>query len=121
MEGIIVQIISNQYKVVDEKENVINCIARGKLRNNEIVPVVGDRVKISENAISEILPRHNYIKRPKIANITQIVLVVSSKEPKPDILLLDKQIAFAENLGVKVVIAINKTDLANIKRFSRSV
>lgn len=115
MEGIIVQIISNQYKVVDEKENVINCIARGKLRNNEIVPVVGDRVKISENAISEILPRHNYIKRPKIANITQIVLVVSSKEPKPDILLLDKQIAFAENLGVKVVIAINKTDLANIK------
>ena len=41
MEGIIVQIISNQYKVVDEKENVINCIARGKLRNNEIVPVVG--------------------------------------------------------------------------------
>ncbi len=83
-----------------KKRKCYKLYCKRKTKNNEIVPVVGDRVKISENAISEILPRHNYIKRPKIANITQIVLVVSSKEPKPDILLLlDKQIAFAENLG----------------------
>lgn len=52
-----------------------------------------------------------YIKRPKLANITQIVFVLSSKHPKPDLLMLDKQLAFAEFLGIKSVIVLNKIDL----------
>ena len=52
-----------------------------------------------------------YVKRPKLANITQIVLVVSSKDPKPDLLMLDKQLVFAEFLGIDAIIVINKTDL----------
>ena len=64
-----------------------------------------------EAVIDEILPIINYVKRPKVSNITQIVFVLSSKHPKPDLLMLDKQLAFAEFLNIKSVIVLNKIDL----------
>ena len=65
------------------------------------------------------MPRKVYIKRPKVANITQIILVVSSKDPKPDLIMLDKQLDFAEFLGVEAVIVLNKTDLDIKKQFEK--
>ena len=117
-QGIIIENISNIFKIICENE-LYTCDARGKLKKDDIKPVVGDKVnfeitKIEEKTgvIEEILPRKNYIKRPKIANINQIVLVISSKMPKPDLLMLDKQLAFAEYMNIKHVIVINKIDLA---------
>ena len=117
-QGIIIENISNIFKIICENE-LYTCDARGKLKKEDIKPVVGDKVnfeitKIEEKTgvIEEILPRKNYIKRPKIANINQIVLVISSKMPKPDLLMLDKQLAFAEYMNIKPVIVINKIDLA---------
>lgn len=117
MQGLIIENISNLYKIkVDNK--IYEANARGKLKKEEITPVVGDKVEIQildeENKkaiIEKILPRTTYIKRPKMSNITQLILVVSSKNPKPDLLLLDKQLAFAEYLGIKPIIVLNKTDL----------
>ena len=54
-----------------------------------------------------------------MSNIKQLVLVVSSKNPKPDLLLLDKQLAFAEYLGIKPIIVLNKTDLDKKKEFEK--
>ena len=113
MKATIIQNISNNYKVIDENEEMHICTARGKLKNEEIIPVVGDIVQIENDVIEKIEPRINYIKRPKIANVTQIIFVVSVKNPKPDILLLDKQLAFAEKMGVKSIIVFNKCDLEN--------
>ena len=117
MQGKIVQNISNQYEV-EAENSIYDSQARGKFKNEDITPVVGDNVIIEitdENnkkaVITDILERKVYIKRPKIANITQIIFVVSLKNPKPDLLLLDKQLAFAEFLGVKSVIIFNKIDL----------
>ena len=56
-----------------------------------------------------------------MSNITQLVLVVSSKNPKPDLLLLDKQLAFAEFLGIKAIIVLNKTDLDKKKEFEKII
>ena len=67
--------------------------------------------------IEKIEERKVYIKRPKLANMTQIVFVVSSKDPKPDLLMLDKQLAFAEYLGIKAIIVLNKTDLDKKQEF----
>ena len=117
-QGIIIENISNIFKIICENELYI-CDARGKLKKEDIKPVVGDKVnfeitKLEEKTgvIEEILPRENYIKRPKIANINQIVLVISSKMPKPDLLMLDKQLVFAEYMNIRPVIVINKIDLA---------
>lgn len=111
MKATIIQNISNSYKVIDENEEVHICKARGKLKTTEILPVVGDIVQIQDDVIEKIEPRNNYIKRPKIANVSQIIFVVSMKDPKPDVLLLDKQLSFAEKLGVKSIIVFNKCDL----------
>ena len=117
MRGLIVENISNTYKVKIEN-NICNCMARGKLKNGELIPVVGDYVEVeildkeeSKGTIEKILERKSYIKRPKIANIDQIIFVVSMKNPKPDLLLLDKQLAFANFVGVKPLIVLNKIDL----------
>ena len=119
-EGIIIKNISNLYKV-EVKDKVYACEARGKFKKDGIIPVVGDRVSITllneeKGIVEEILERRNYIKRPKIANITQIIYVLSMNMPKPDLLLLDKQLAFAEFLGINPVICINKIDLEKTEK-----
>ena len=125
MQGLIIEKISNLYKIKTEK-GIYEANARGKFKKEEITPVVGDKVEIQildeENkkaVIEEIQQRTTYIKRPKMSNITQLVLVVSSKNPKPDLLLLDKQLAFAEYLGIKPIIVLNKIDLDKKKEFEK--
>ena len=122
MQGTIINNISNQY-IVETKENLIKCSARGKLKQDEITPVVGDIVEIEiinkdtkEGTINKIYPRNNYSKRPKIANLTQLIFVVSAKHPKPDLLMLDKQLAFAEYNKINAIIILNKIDLAEVER-----
>ncbi len=117
LKGVIVSNISNLYIVEAEGKNY-ECNARGKFKNIDIIPVVGDRVNIevldnnkNTAVISEILERDNYIKRPKLANLNKLILVVSAKQPKPDLLMLDKQLAFVEFLNLEVCIVINKIDL----------
>lgn len=110
--GRIINIISNQF-YVEINNKIIQCTSRGIFKEKEEKPVVGDLVKVdlNENIIIELCDRDSYIKRPKIANITQLILVVSAKKPKPDLLMLDKQLAFAEFLKIKPIIMINKIDL----------
>ncbi len=126
MQGIIIESISNLYKIAVEepKKQIYEATARGKFKKEEISPVVGDIVEIEiieeekkTAVINKIEERKVYVKRPKLANITQIVFVVSSKDPKPDLLMLDKQLAFAEFLGIKAIIVLNKTDLDKDKQF----
>ncbi len=122
MQGIIINNISNQY-IVETKKALIKCNARGKLKQEEIIPVVGDKVEIeiideqkNEGAINKIYPRTNYSKRPKIANLTQLLFVLSAKDPKPDLLMLDKQLALADFYKIKATIILNKIDLAEVEQ-----
>lgn len=117
MQGIIIGNISNTYKVKTE-QGIYDSYARGKLKNKEITPAVGDNVEIqitdedkSTAIIEKIHPRKNYIKRPKMANIDQIIFIISTKNPKPDLLMLDKQLAYVEKLKIEPIIVINKIDL----------
>lgn len=116
LKGQIISNVSNLYQVQVENR-VIECKPRGKMKQEELVPVVGDYVEIEEiekkGMICAILPRKMYSKRPKLANLTQMVFVLSMKSPKPDFLLLDKQLAYAEYLKIKPIICINKIDLGN--------
>ena len=41
--------------------------------------------------IKKILPRKNSLIRPPVANIDNLVIVVSLSTPSPDFFLLDKQ------------------------------
>ena len=117
MQGIIVENKSNTYCIKSNNE-IYEAVARGRLKNENLNPVVGDKVQFEilneekkEAVIEKIEERTVYIKRPKMSNITKIILVVSCKHPKPDLLLLDKQLIFAEWLKIKPVIVLNKIDL----------
>lgn len=119
VKGIIICTNSNLYQVEVNKQ-IYNCVARGKIKKEKINLLVGDYVEITvtdenkkEGVIEQVLERKNSLKRPKMANLTQLILVVSMKMPNPDLLLLDKQLAFASYLGIESIICLNKIDLEN--------
>ena len=119
MQGKIVGNISNIYQIKAEN-NLYKSYARGKLKQEETTPMVGDIVEIKiieeekkEAIIEKIIPRKNQIKRPKISNIDQIIFIISTKNPKPDLLMLDKQLVYAETLDIEPIIVINKIDLSD--------
>lgn len=124
-KGIIICTSSNVYQVA-EGEKIYKCLARGKLKKEKVSPLVGDEVEFTitnsekqEGVIEQILPRKNELKRPKMANLTQLILVVSMKMPSPDLLLLDKQLVFAEFMGLKATIVLNKVDLEDTEEIDR--
>ena len=123
MQGIIIGNISNTYKIKTDTK-IYEAYARGKLKNEEIIPLVGDMVEIqitdeekSVAIIEKVQPRKNEIKRPKIVNIDQIIFIVSTKNPKPDLLMLDKQLAYVEKLNIEPIIVINKIDLQDTYKY----
>ncbi len=124
-KGIIICTSTNTY-LVEEKEKIYKCLARGKFKKEKINLLVGDKVEFTitnsekqEGVIEQILPRKNELKRPKMSNLTQIILVVSMKMPNPDLLLLDKQLIFAEFMGLKAIIVLNKVDLEDKKEIDK--
>lgn len=78
-KGLIISNISNLYQVKIEDE-ILECKVRGKLKQGEILPVVGDMVEVEKlekeegkGIIHSIFPRKMYSKRPKVANLTQMI------------------------------------------------
>ena len=78
--------------------------------------LVGDNVEIVKDefsnnyVITKVLPRKNQIIRPKVANIDQLLIVISAV-PKPDLFLVDKLIINCFINNISPVLIINKIDL----------
>lgn len=112
--GIITKGIGGFY-YVKTADGVLECRAKGIFRKRGITPLAGDNVVVEgegeDHIIAEILERKNAFSRPPIANIDCLFLVVSSVEPKPNILVIDKLTAISQKNGVKPVIILTKTDL----------
>lgn len=114
MIGKIVKQISNNY-TVNVNGNLYVCKPRGKFRNMNITPLVGDNVVIDgeNNYILEILERKNELERPSISNIDQVVIVTSVKIPDFSSNLLDKLLTIIEFNNIKPIICFTKLDLLN--------
>ena len=103
-KGTIIKGIGGFY-YVEAANTVYECRARGVFRKDKTVPLVGDKVIISverngENAINEILERKNFLARPPVANIDNLIIVASTVEPRPSALVIDKLITVAEFKGI---------------------
>lgn len=115
--GIILKGIGGFY-YVETADGVFECKAKGKFRKDGIAPLAGDHVIIevnqnAENTISVIEERKNFLKRPPVANIDQLLIVVSMRDPEPNTLVIDKMTALAENNGIEPILVFSKTDLAS--------
>ena len=62
-------------------------------------------------ALDEILPRANQFTRPAVANIDQLVIIVSQAIPVTDPYLIDRIIAIAAGRKCECVVCVNKCDL----------
>ena len=122
-EKVILKSIGGFYYVKSGNE-VIECKAKGKFRNLSLSPVAGDIVDTefdgSTNVITKIYPRKNKFIRPPFANLDLLVLVISTVDPAPNYLVIDKMCAIAENKDVQVIMVITKTDMAEYENI-RSV
>lgn len=116
MNGQIVKIISNLYTVKINNE-LFECRACGKLRNQEITPIVGDYcfIDLKNKYIMDILPRKNSLSRPVIANVDYALIITSVKEPDLSLNLLDKQLTMVLHCQIKPIICFTKIDLLTKK------
>ena len=118
-ENIILKSVGGFY-YVKSGENVIECKAKGKFRNLSLSPVAGDIVDIendgSTTVISKIHERKNKFIRPPFANLELMILVVSTVEPVPNYLVIDKMCAIARHKGVDVAVVVTKSDVAEAQQ-----
>ena len=117
LNGTIIKGIGGFY-YVEAADEIYECKARGVFRKEKLSPLVGDKATISinenaENTIDEIMPRKNALTRPPVVNIDNLIIVVSTVEPKPSTLVIDKLIAVAEHKNIEPIIVITKSDLAS--------
>jgi len=115
VKGRILKGVAGQYTVDTPKGQYV-CNARGLFRKNKISPIVGDWVEINiENSESgqlmAVLPRSNALRRPKVANVDQVLIVLATARPAFSFTMLDRYLMQSEYEGIEAAICINKTDL----------
>lgn len=114
-EGVILKSLSGFYQVETPAGIETECRACGRFRKTGEKPVVGDHVRFRPESgsgyIEELLPRRNFLVRPPVANIDQLLIVVSVCDPTPSTLIIDKLIAAAEQQQIEPAVAVSKTDL----------
>lgn len=121
-QGTIISSIAGFYDV-ETTAGLFRTRARGVFRKQKVKPVVGDFVEIElgsedknsddTNYLVKILPRHNFLKRPLLANVSDIVLVVTATEPEFSLNLLDRFLIFFESEGIDVNLYLSKQDLVD--------
>lgn len=120
MQGKIIKGIAGFYYVYVVDSGVYECKAKGAFRKDKIKPLVGDDVEIdiiseeekTGNVIS-IGPRKSELIRPAVANVDQALLIFATKNPEPNLNLLDRFLCMMEEQDVPVVICFNKDDLVD--------
>ena len=92
----------------------IEARVRGNVKKKSGV-IVGDFVELerigNEFLINKVNPRKNSVIRPPVANIDQMIIVISANNPMPDYTLLDMQLAFCFSNEINPVICVNKIDI----------
>lgn len=118
MQGTIVKGIAGFYYVETDNE-IVECKARGKFRYDELTPIVGDKVQITakngKGVIEKVLPRTTELIRPTVANVSQAFVVFAIKNPDINLELLNRFLVLCEYNNLKIVVCINKIDLATKK------
>lgn len=113
-EGIVVKNYNGYYYVASAGE-VFPCKIRGRFKKERFSLLTGDRVIFSadypEGSVESILKRKNRLIKPAIANVDQIVLVFSLKNPDFNQNVFDRFLTLLEHSGLPVHICLSKADI----------
>ncbi|KUG03777.1 ribosome small subunit-stimulated gtpase engc [hydrocarbon metagenome] len=114
MKGIIIKKIAGFYYVKNNEDgSIYECKLRGKLKQQVLT---GDKVVITildndRGIMEEVLPRENELYRPKIANVTAVILVFAHDRPAPTPMLLDRLLFLSYYNRLLPIIVLNKCDI----------
>jgi len=109
-EGQIYKIHSDFYYVDDGTSNY-ECKIREVLKKQKEKILVGDFVEFDNGVIENTIPRKNFITRPSVANVDQIIVVSALKEPDLDLHQLNRYISLAKYYNIPTKLCFNKSDL----------
>ena len=118
--GQIYKIHSDFYYIANGAE-VFECKAREVLKKQKEKILVGDFVEFNDGYIEKIYPRKNFIARPSVANIDQVVVVSALKEPDLNLLQLNRYIALAKYYQIPTLLCFNKEDLKHEKNLEKEI
>ena len=117
MIGRIIKIFSDIY-YVETDIGLIEAKLKTVLKKQNEDVFTGDFVElesIQENSkqafINKVINRENLISRPKVANISQVIIVSALKEPDLNIEQLNRYIAHCEYHKIAPVLCFNKEDI----------
>jgi ribosome biogenesis GTPase len=129
--GLVISRYGSELSVLDtdaKQQALYHCLTRQNIGHI----ACGDHVvwektspdeNILEGVVTALIDRQTVLTRstfsesdkPLAANITQLIIVLAP-QPEPSEYLIDQYLIAAERIGVKAIIAINKSDLLNEKQ-----
>ena len=112
---------SSQYlpSFIDKSEPIrLLCTRRTKLKHFGLSVYVGDKVlvenidwKSKQGVVSKVFSRESLINRPPVANVSNIVVLLSVSEPEFALDQASRFLIAAEKTGVEVTLVLTKVDL----------
>ncbi len=121
-QGKVIKAAGGFFTVRDQAGSEYLCRARGSLKKGRQSLIVGDEVMFKpfkepagnedgEGIVEKVFPRANFLPRPPVANVDQVVVVMSLKKPGCDWQMISRVGVLAERENLPALVCLNKTDL----------
>lgn len=115
--GRVIRSFSDFYEVQDGA-GITSCRLRGRFRKELVTVLTGDWVRFiagsgESGIITGVLPRRNQLVRPSVANVDQVVVVVTLVQPQLEPVLLDRLLVLVSHQELDALICLNKLDLCS--------
>lgn len=127
MIGRIIKIFSDFYYVETDIGLVVAKL-RTVLKKQKLDVYTGDFVELEQvdnksmqAFISEVVQRKTLISKPKVANVSQAIIVSALKEPDLSFEQLDRYIAHCEYHNIKPILCFNKEDIAECDTYKSKI
>jgi ribosome biogenesis GTPase len=105
------------YYSIDTPEGPLRAATRGLLKKDRNRICVGDMVECdvtnadtAEGVITEIHERTTFLNRPPLANLSQVIIVCTVREPPLDLAATDRFLVCVSAYGLRPVLVFNKND-----------
>lgn len=125
-EGIVLRVIGGFFRVRLSDGRTMETKPRGRLRKERVSIIAGDRVRVTvpatgDGIIEQVEPRRSQLRRPSVANVDQVVAVMSVADPSPSYGLLDRLLANASFAGMTPLVVWSKIDLMSAEDIEREM
>jgi ribosome biogenesis GTPase len=117
LAGRVIQEQKNYY-VVNTARGDVRATLKGVLKKDRKRICTGDRVDVEtinndteEGILTRVHERGTFLPRPPLANIEQVLVICTHREPSLDLEALDRLLLSVAAYGLSAILVFNKTDL----------